>query len=194
MSTQAVIVHSGKMLKSGLKVKYTMGDTKQKKRKGQQEYPDAIPHKHLVTAQQATRIHFAILGGEITDADIVVKTIKGKKVPSFKDKELQEKFRVTGITIVEKSDEIILSGQVHTKLINWKGYNAKINPNVAADDDESNDNDDEVGKYPYIDHLQEMVNRTMLEYALLITEDKQGDDPQQSLKFGEETDGNTPPE
>lgn len=167
------VIHSGKMLKSGMKVVCTQGDSKNTKAKAVFEYKDAIPHPDLLKRNRDLVPHFAILCGGVSLEAIKAVGGKGKKSPTFTDKEADEKFRVTGITVTEKSGMLTITGQHLTEYAGWITQNVKVTPPQTEDDDAG---------YPFIDDLEEKFNLVAAEYAEFIENGKQGEDPQ--LKLG----------
>lgn len=174
-------IHSGKMLKSGIKVVCTQGESKATKAKAVFEFKDAIPHPDLIKKQKALTIHFAILSGALKDDEIKVTGGKAKKEPKFQDKETEENFRVTGINISEKGI-MMLTGQKYSEYSGWITQNVKV----------SQTTEDETDGYPYIDDLEEKFNLVAVEYAEFIENGKQGEDPQLKLNLGDGDDGNPP--
>lgn len=169
------IIHSGKMLKSGMKVVCTQGDSKNTKAKAVFEFKDAIPHPDLFNKQKALTIHFAILCGALKLEEVKTTGGKGKKEPKFVDKETEEQFRVTGINVSEKG-LMTITGQHYTEFSGWITQNVKV---TTPQDEESEG-------YPYIDDMEEKFNLVAAEYAEFIENGKQGEDPQLKLDLQDE--------
>lgn len=162
----SIQIRSGKSLKNGsIEVKYSDGP----KKTNTFAEEDAKPHEDLVNAMKALKIHAAIISESIDEAEY--KTAKDKnsdgekmEVPTFKNEETAENFRVSSFHITDKG--IILS---FTKDVKYGALNLNTPLiNVAF---ESN------AGYPFALDLKEKVNVAAKEFELYVMDNKRAPVP-----------------